>query len=198
MADVTVKEVKPGLKNLNIVFIVLEIGKPNKTKDGHEVRSCKVADKSGSINISIWDEIGEHLQAGDICRLTKGYANFWKSCLTLYTGKGGTVTKIGEFCLQFSETPNMSEANPELVAKLNEQGQRRSPTEDGGNVNGGNTNGMPPITSNGGGHRLPTPNIIPPPGPTPPQVNGRPFANDPRNRTQGNNRPLLQTQRGRR
>lgn len=48
------------------------LGKPTRTKDGHDVRSCKVADKSGSINISIWDETGDLLQTGDICRLTKG------------------------------------------------------------------------------------------------------------------------------
>lgn len=41
------------------------------TKDGHEVRTCKVADKTGCINLSVWDEPGTHIQPGDICRLTK-------------------------------------------------------------------------------------------------------------------------------
>lgn len=115
-AYVFIKDIKPGLKNLNVVFIVLEIGKwrpprparaahvprsrglaapcpatrfpppslplsfppflpagrVTKTKDGHEVRSCKVADKTGSITISVWDEIGSLIQPGDIIRLTKG------------------------------------------------------------------------------------------------------------------------------
>lgn len=47
-------------------------GAPTRTRDGHDVRSVKVADKTGSINISIWDETGDLLQTGDICRLTKG------------------------------------------------------------------------------------------------------------------------------
>ena len=34
-------------------------GKPNRTKDGHDVRSIKVADRSGSVNISVWDEAGD-------------------------------------------------------------------------------------------------------------------------------------------
>uniref|UniRef100_A0A672UI07 SOSS complex subunit B2 n=1 Tax=Strigops habroptila TaxID=2489341 RepID=A0A672UI07_STRHB len=67
-----IKDIKPGLKNLNVIFIVLEIGRVTKTKDGHEVRSCKVADKTGSITISVWDEIGGLIQPGDIIRLTKG------------------------------------------------------------------------------------------------------------------------------
>jgi len=138
-----IKDIKTGQKNLTVLFIVLEIGKPTHTKDGHTVRAVKVADKTGSITMSLWDEVGELLQTGDICRVTKGYGAMWKDCLTLYAGKGGEMLKIGEFCMVFSELPNMSEPNSELVTKLDHlvkshpgitsgsgaTGQRRSPTE---------------------------------------------------------------------
>jgi len=42
------------------------------TKDGHSVRTVKVADRTGAINMSVWDEIGDQLQTGDICRINKG------------------------------------------------------------------------------------------------------------------------------
>ena len=61
----------------------MNIGKLTRTKDGHEVRSCKVADKSGAINISIWDEVGGIVQTGDICRLTKGWVQ-WSSIYLLF------------------------------------------------------------------------------------------------------------------
>lgn len=112
-----VKDIKPGLKNLNLIFIVLETGRVTKTKDGHEVRTCKVADKTGSINISVWDDVGNLIQPGDIIRLTKGYASVFKGCLTLYTGRGGDLQKIGEFCMIYSEVPNFSEPNPEYVTQ---------------------------------------------------------------------------------
>lgn len=32
-----------------------------------------MADKSGSIAISVWDELGSLIQAGDIIKLTRGY-----------------------------------------------------------------------------------------------------------------------------
>ncbi|XP_036176084.1 SOSS complex subunit B2 isoform X1 [Myotis myotis] len=114
-----IRDIKPGLKNLNVVFIVLEIGRVTKTKDGHEVRSCKVADKTGSITISVWDEIGGLIQPGDIIRLTRGYASMWKGCLTLYTGRGGELQKIGEFCMVYSEVPNFSEPNPDYRGQPN-------------------------------------------------------------------------------
>ncbi|XP_030633491.1 SOSS complex subunit B1 [Chanos chanos] len=117
-----VKDIKPGLKNLNLIFIVLETGRVTKTKDGHEVRTCKVADKTGSISISVWDEVGGLIQTGDIIRLTKGYASVFKGCLTLYTGRGGELQKIGEFCMVYSEVPNFSEPNPEYLAQMNKTG----------------------------------------------------------------------------
>ncbi|XP_006006699.1 SOSS complex subunit B1 [Latimeria chalumnae] len=116
-----VKDIKPGLKNLNVIFIVLETGRVTKTKDGHEVRTCKVADKTGSINISVWDDIGSLIQPGDIIRLTKGYASVFKGCLTLYTGRGGDLQKIGEFCMVYSEVPNFSEPSPEYLAQVAQQ-----------------------------------------------------------------------------
>ncbi|XP_046323674.2 SOSS complex subunit B2-like, partial [Marmota monax] len=97
----------------NVVFIVLEIGRVTKTKVGHDVRSCKVADKTGSITISVWDEIGGLIQPGDIIWLTQGYTSMWKGCLILYTGRGGELQKIVEFCMVYSEVPNFSEPNPD-------------------------------------------------------------------------------------
>lgn len=127
------KDIVQGQKSLNVQFIVLEIGKPNTTRDGREVRTVKVADKTACINLSMWGEIGDAIQTGDICRLTKGYASYFKGCLTLYAGKGGEICKIGEFCMQFTEIPFLSEPNPEILAQgphgKPDPGMRKSPTE---------------------------------------------------------------------
>ncbi|KAI2663293.1 SOSS complex subunit B2 [Labeo rohita] len=124
-----IKDLKPGLKNINLVFIVLETGRVSKTKDGHEVRSCKVADRTGSITISVWDEVGSLIQTGDIIRLNRGYASLFKGCLTLYIGRTGDLQKIGEFCMIFSEVPNFSEPNPEVLAKMNQINNTHVKTE---------------------------------------------------------------------
>ncbi|XP_069555022.1 SOSS complex subunit B2 isoform X2 [Brachyistius frenatus] len=145
-----IKDVKPGSKNLNIVFIVLEIGRVTKTKDGHEVRSCKVADKSGSIAISVWDELGTLIQPGDIIKLTRGYASIWKGCLTLYTGRGGDLQKIGEFCMVYSEVPNFSEPNPELLTQTNQQNKSGKPDQNQrGNSPPNQNSGTPAPPGNG-------------------------------------------------
>ncbi|KAG7477351.1 hypothetical protein MATL_G00068650 [Megalops atlanticus] len=150
-----VKDIKPGLKNLNVIFIVLETGRVTKTKDGHEVRTCKVADKTGSISISVWDEVGGLIQTGDIIRLTKGYASIFKGCLTLYTGRGGDLQKIGEFCMVYSEVPNFSEPNPEYLA----QASKTALSDQGNAVNNSTTpaSAAGNETTNGNGVSAPAP-----------------------------------------
>uniref|UniRef100_A0A6P4E577 SOSS complex subunit B homolog n=1 Tax=Drosophila rhopaloa TaxID=1041015 RepID=A0A6P4E577_DRORH len=106
---IPIKDIKPGLKNINVIFIVLEVGVATVTKENREVRNFKVGDPTACINVSIWDEPGKLIAPGDIVRLTKGYASIWRHCLTLYSGKNGEVCKIGEFCMIFNEAVNMSE-----------------------------------------------------------------------------------------
>ncbi|KAF7654305.1 hypothetical protein LDENG_00071750 [Lucifuga dentata] len=179
-----IKDVKPGSKNLNIVFIVLEIGRVTKTKDGHEVRSCKVADKSGSIAISVWDELGSLIQAGDIIRLTRGYASIWKGCLTLYTGRGGDLQKIGEFCMVYSEVPNFSEPNPELLSQTNQQNKSGKPDQNQrGNSPPNQNSGTPALPGNGAMQPFANNNNPPPGAPRDPAFGnvGRPNGRSPGN-----------------
>ncbi|XP_055532987.1 SOSS complex subunit B homolog [Wyeomyia smithii] len=142
---IAIKDIYPGLKNINAIFIVLEVGPVTLTKENREVRTFKVADQSAAINVSIWDEPGKLLMPGDIVRLTKGYAAVWRQCLTLYSGKNGEIHRLGDFCFTFNEMINMSEPNPSLT---------------GGNPqvhgNGGSTTGK--------GARQPAPNEAGPSG----------------------------------
>lgn len=112
---IPIKDIRPNLKNINVVFIVLEVGQPTLTKENRVVRTFKVADPTASINVSVWDEPGNLLVPGDIVRLTKGYASIWRHCLTLYSGKNGEIFKVGDFCMNFNEQINMSDPNPNLT-----------------------------------------------------------------------------------
>jgi hypothetical protein len=54
-----------------------------------------------------WDDLGKLVTTGDIIRMTKGYVNVWKNCLTLYLAKISEFQKVNEFCMVFSELPFM-------------------------------------------------------------------------------------------
>lgn len=106
---IAIKDIRDGMKNINVMFIVLEVTAQTKTKENREVFGFKVADASAMINCSIWDDPGKLLAAGDIVRLMKCYASIFRGCLTLYSGKSGEISKIGDFCMVFNESINMSE-----------------------------------------------------------------------------------------
>lgn len=55
---------------------------------------------------------GRLLQPGDIVRMMKCYANMWRGSLTLYSGKSGEISRVGDFCMVFNENINMSEPQP--------------------------------------------------------------------------------------
>nr|CAH7750598.1 unnamed protein product [Callosobruchus chinensis] len=139
-----IKDMRPGLKNINVVFIVLEVGPPTLTKENREVRTFKVADQSGCINASIWDEAGQLLIPGDIVKLTKGYVSVWRNCLTLYTSKGGDLQKIGEFCMVFNEQHNMSEPSQAITTAC---GLPNNLSLNNGTNNGAGRIGPPPQNS---------------------------------------------------
>lgn len=103
-----INELQPNQKMLYCKFIVLDVGDAISTKDGHLITTCRVADETASINLSLWDGKGKAIKSGDILKLSNGYTNVWKRSLTLYTGKAGHLTRTGEFLYIFAEIPYLS------------------------------------------------------------------------------------------
>lgn len=141
---VQIKDMRPGQKNVNVIFIVLEVSHPTLTKENREVRTFKVADPSGCINASIWDEAGQLLVPGDIVKLTKGYVSIWRNCLTLYTSKGGDLQKINEFCMVFNEQLNMSDPSQVFPPVSSCGPSNNLPLNNGTNNGAGRVNVVPP------------------------------------------------------
>ena len=111
------------------------------------MRTVKVADRTGMANLTVWNEIGKALQQGDIIRMSKGYTSMFKNSLTIYSTKNGEFVKIGDFCMIFSETPNMSEPNPELAAQFEKEEAERKERKSGG----GDRNSSRSSSGNNGG-----------------------------------------------
>ena len=125
------------------------------------MRTVKVADRTGMVNLTVWNEPGKVIQLGDIIRMSRGYTNMFKNCLTLHTNRNGEFSKIGDFCMTFTETPNMSEPNPELQAQFDkEEAERKAEIQnrkagggDRNNSRGGNSGNGNSGTNNGGGSK---------------------------------------------
>ncbi|VDP20698.1 unnamed protein product [Echinostoma caproni] len=114
------KDLKPNMKRVSCVFIVLELGPTTRTKDGNEVRTARVADRTGSINLSVWNENSSLIAPCDVLQLLQGNTTVRGGCLTLNVGRYGQLIKIGEFCFPFVESPDLSAFNEEWLTKAND------------------------------------------------------------------------------
>lgn len=104
------------------------LGPIRRTTQGNEVRSIRIADPTGSINMSVWNDLGEFVSPGDIYRLRNGSTTVFKGQLAIAVGKSGEMLKTGEFLLAYSEVPDMSAYNAEFEAKYPHR--KGSPPED--------------------------------------------------------------------
>ena len=97
--------------------------RPNTTKDGNEVRTVRIADKTGSINLSVWNEHGSVLRDGDILRLNGCFTQIWKNSLQVKISNKGQIIKCGDFMMVFNETLDMSILSQDFLKTINEQGK---------------------------------------------------------------------------
>eukprot|EP00056_Hartaetosiga_gracilis_P007926 m.113949 g.113949 ORF g.113949 m.113949 type:complete len:115 (+) comp12806_c1_seq1:42-386(+) len=103
----TIEQLAPGLKNIDATFIVLQKVDDRILRDGKELVRYRVADKTGSVILPLFQPFIGHVQGGDILKLSNGYATIYEKRLHLYVGPG-TIQKIGEFTMTYTDSPDMS------------------------------------------------------------------------------------------
>lgn len=105
-----VLDLRPNMLPVNCVFVVLEKGKVERVYDQQATAICyaTVADSSAAVTLQLWGDEVEAVNPGDIIRLTQGYFTLQKQALFVKAGRRGRIERIGEFCLLFTEVPNLS------------------------------------------------------------------------------------------
>ncbi|XP_021279993.1 SOSS complex subunit B homolog [Herrania umbratica] len=106
---VWLRDIVPAAQNnINTHFILLDKGKI--TSDGqNKMCLALAADKTAAVHLQLWGEECDAFEAGDIIRMENGIFSYNRNNLVLRAGKRGKVEKLGEFTMEFVETPNMSE-----------------------------------------------------------------------------------------
>ncbi|KAL5260422.1 hypothetical protein ACHWQZ_G010522 [Mnemiopsis leidyi] len=104
----SVAELCMGMKRVNLRVIVLHVGDPQTVKGGQTVKACLVADQTGSVELSLWSPWCDSIQESDILQLSNCYMGVFCNSLVVYVGRSGTVAKVGEFTMLYTETPYIS------------------------------------------------------------------------------------------
>lgn len=83
-----IAKLEPNQRQINLLVIVLRIqANPQKTREGHEIHSFKVADRTGSVTLNVWNTTGQLISAGDVLRLQNCITQVFKNELCVKPGR---------------------------------------------------------------------------------------------------------------
>jgi len=90
-------ELRDGAKRVDITATVVEKGNTREVQsrykdETYKVASAVVADDSGNIKLTLWNEQIDQVQVGNKIRVENGYVTSFKGEIQLNVGKYGKLT----------------------------------------------------------------------------------------------------------
>ena len=122
--EASVADLRPRMKSLNITFKVVEKGEAREVtsrRDGetHRVLDAVAGDATGTVILSLWDDMIDTVEQDKTYRLENGYTSLFQGHLRLNIGRYGEI-KDAEDSIDEVETDN------DLSAAEHERPPRRS------------------------------------------------------------------------
>jgi replication factor A1 len=96
--EATVADLRPFMKSLNITFKVVEKGETREVtsrRDGetHRVVDATAGDTTGTVLLSLWDDVIDTVEVDKTYRLEKGYTSLFQGHLRLNIGRYGEISE---------------------------------------------------------------------------------------------------------
>lgn len=94
-----IRDLKDGMRRVNIVAKVLEISEPREVVSKFDGRVYKVADAvigddTGTIKLSLWNEQIGRINVNDTIKIENGYVRSFKGERQLNVGRFGKLTVL--------------------------------------------------------------------------------------------------------
>ena len=92
-----IKDLQDGMKRVSVEAKVVDKGDPREVKsrfkdETYRIVDAVVADESGSIKLTLWNEQIEQVNVGDKIQIENGYVTSFKGETQLNVGKFGKLT----------------------------------------------------------------------------------------------------------
>jgi len=112
---------KPGLRNVNVVVKLVNVGTPRtvfsrRDRTEHRVAEALVGDETGSIYLTLWDDQIEAYNPDDVLGIKNAYTSLFRGSLRLNIGRYGTVEKVDEEVGEVNTDNNLSEKRYEQTS----------------------------------------------------------------------------------
>ena len=94
---VAIKELQDGMKRVSVEAQVVEKGDVREVKsrfkdETYRIVDAVLADESGSVKLTLWNEQIEMVNVGDKLKIENGYVTSFKGEVQLNVGKFGKLT----------------------------------------------------------------------------------------------------------
>lgn len=92
-----IKDLRDGMKRVSVEAKVVEKGSPREVRSKYKDETYKivdvvVADETGSIKLTLWNEQIDQVNVNDNIKIENGYVTSFKSEIQLNVGKFGKLT----------------------------------------------------------------------------------------------------------
>ena len=93
-----VKELKPNFEDVNMIVKVVSVGSPimiisRRSGKPHRIAEALVGDETGSVILTLRDEMIENFKTDDVLEIRGGYTTLYKGSLRLNVEKTGDIRK---------------------------------------------------------------------------------------------------------
>jgi len=115
--NVNVNDLTENSKNINITVKVIEIGETKEIQSrtgAKQVCEAKVADKTGTILLSLWDNQIGKIAVGDVISVQNGYISVVRNSMRLNIGKYGKMLLSEETLDEVNTENNVSDKHVEM------------------------------------------------------------------------------------
>lgn len=95
--ELNIKELRNGMKRVTVEANVMEKGDPREVRSRYKdetymVADAIVADETGSIKLTLWNEQIDQVNVGNKVKIENGYVTSFKGEIQLNVGKYGILT----------------------------------------------------------------------------------------------------------
>ena len=109
-----IEELTPRSRSINVTFKVISINPVRDVtsrRDGssHQVTEALVADETGAVLLTLWDDTIEEVREGGIHEVRNGYIRLFRGSMQLNTGRYGSLTPSDEVINEPNVENNMSD-----------------------------------------------------------------------------------------
>jgi replication factor A1 len=92
-----VKDLRNGMKRVSVEAKVVEKGTPRQVKSRYKdetytVADAVIADETGSIKLTLWNEQIDQVDVNNTVKIENGYVTSFKGEIQLNVGRYGTLT----------------------------------------------------------------------------------------------------------